>query len=143
MAKQFTVAKTFNRRWNNIVGEIFEGTITGVKDFGAFVSLPNGQNALVHISQVSNSYIKDLNRYFEIGQKVSVKVIGIDENGKISLSMKQAQEAEKSNQNQPPKPELSKDLAFEQMLTKFKKTSDEKMNQLKKSSNSRMRCSKK
>ncbi len=107
------------------------------------MSLPSGQNALVHISQVSNSYIKDLNRYFEIGQKVRVKVIGVDEKGKISLSMKQAQENDETVQIKQPKPELSKDQTFEQMLTKFKKTSDEKMNQLKKSSNSRMRCSKK
>ncbi len=72
------------------VGEIFEGKITGITKFGAFVSMPDGKNGLVHISEIANTYVSDVHDYVTEGQQVKVKVIGIGEAGKINLSIKQA-----------------------------------------------------
>jgi S1 RNA binding domain protein len=70
------------------VGSILEGRVTGVKSFGAFVALPEGKTGLVHISEVSNSYIEDLNAVLKEGQTVNVKVLSIAPDGKIALSIK-------------------------------------------------------
>lgn len=73
------------------VGNIVEGTITGIAKFGAFVELPDNKVGLVHISEVANEYVSDVNDYLKVKDKVKVKVITIDERGKIALSIKQAQ----------------------------------------------------
>ena len=70
------------------VGAILEGKITGVKKFGAFVALPGGKTGMVHISEVSNSFIEDLSTVLSEGQEVKVKVLSIAEDGKIALSIK-------------------------------------------------------
>lgn len=70
------------------VGSVLEGKITGVKSFGAFVALPEGKTGLVHISEVSNSYVEDLNAVLKEGQTVNVKVMSIAPDGKIALSIK-------------------------------------------------------
>lgn len=75
------------------VGEVFEGKVTGITKFGAFVAMPDGKNGLVHISEIANTYVSDINEYVKEGQMVKVKVIAIGENGKVNLSMKQAQPA--------------------------------------------------
>ena len=67
------------------VGAILEGKITGVKKFGAFVALPEGKTGMVHISEVSNSFIEDLSTVLTEGQTVKVKVMNIGEDGKLSL----------------------------------------------------------
>ena len=72
-------------------GEIVEGKITGITKFGAFAELPEHQVGMVHISEVSNSFVKDINDYIEKGQEVRVKILTVDENGKISLSIKQVE----------------------------------------------------
>ena len=70
------------------VGAIVEGEVTGITNFGAFVQLPEGKVGLIHISEVSNVYVKDVHDFLKekIGQ---VKVLSIDERGKIGLSIKQ------------------------------------------------------
>ena len=73
------------------VGEIFEGKVTGITKFGAFVSLPDGINGLVHISEIANTYVNDVHEHVSEGQTVKVKVIGISETGKINLSIKKAE----------------------------------------------------
>ena len=73
------------------VGEIFEGKVTGITKFGAFVSLPDGSNGLVHISEIANTYVNDVHEHVSEGQMVKVKVIGINETGKINLSIKKAE----------------------------------------------------
>ncbi len=73
------------------VGSILEGTITGIAKFGAFVELPEKKVGLVHISEVANEYVSDINEYLKVKDKVKVKVLTIDEKGKIALSIKQAQ----------------------------------------------------
>lgn len=75
------------------VGSIVEGTITGIAKFGAFVELPEKKVGLVHISEVANEYVSDVNQYLKVKDKVKVKVITIDDKGKIALSIKQAQPA--------------------------------------------------
>lgn len=83
------------------VGNIVEGTITGIAKFGAFVELPDKKVGLVHISEVANEYVNDVNDYLKVKDKVKVKVITIDEKGKIALSIKQAQPAsEKTEKKQ-------------------------------------------
>ena len=70
------------------VGSVLEGKVTGVKKFGAFVALPEGKTGMVHISEVSNEFIQDLDAVLCEGQTVKVKVINIGEDGKIALSIK-------------------------------------------------------
>ena len=79
---------------NNMVavGSIVEGKVVSVMPFGAFVDIGNKQSGLVHISEISSKYVKDINECVKKGDAVKVKVIKIDDLGKISLSMKQAEE---------------------------------------------------
>ena len=74
------------------VGSILEGKVVSVMPFGAFVDIGNKQSGLVHISELSSRYVKDINDCVKKGDTVKVKVIKIDESGKISLTMKQAEE---------------------------------------------------
>ena len=73
------------------IGMIVTGKVTGIKNFGAFVSLDGGKSGLVHISEVANTYVEDIQSHLQEGQEVSVKVIGIDDTGRINLSIKQTQ----------------------------------------------------
>ncbi len=70
-------------------GSILEGTVVNITNFGAFVEI-EGKTGLVHISEVSDNYVKDIREYLKEQDKVKVKVISIDDKGKISLSIKQA-----------------------------------------------------
>lgn len=80
------------------IGAILEGKVTGITKFGAFVSLPGGRSGLVHISEVAYSYVSEVSEFLTVGQEVKVKVISVDENGRINLSIKQTLPP-------PPKPE--------------------------------------
>ena len=71
------------------VGSVLEGKVTGITKFGAFVSLPEGKSGLVHISEIAYSYVNDVKDHLKEGQEVKVKVIGIDQAGRINLSIKQ------------------------------------------------------
>ena len=79
------------------VGSVLEGKVTGITKFGAFVALPEGKSGLVHISEIAYSYVNDVKDHLKEGQQVKVKVIGIDENGRINLSIKKAMDP-------PPRP---------------------------------------
>lgn len=72
------------------VGSVLEGKVTGITKFGAFVSLPEGKSGMVHISEVANSYVNDIKDFLSDGQQVKVKVINIDKEGRINLSIKKA-----------------------------------------------------
>ncbi|MBR3867550.1 MAG: S1 RNA-binding domain-containing protein [Butyricicoccus sp.] len=92
------------------IGEILEGKITGITKFGAFVALPEGKSGMVHISEVANSYVNDIKDFVKIDDAVRVKVINIDDQGRINLSIKRAQEQPRTEQAQPkaefrPRPE--------------------------------------
>ncbi len=72
------------------VGSIVKGKVTGITKFGAFVSLPDGRSGLVHISEIAYAYVTDVSEHLQVGQEVTVKVIGIDESNRINLSIKKA-----------------------------------------------------
>ncbi len=115
------------------VGSIVEGVVKGITNFGAFVELPNGQTGLVHISEVADTYVKDINSYIKVNDKVKVKVLSFDETGKkIGLSIRQAS-PKKDDENRKRKPTVS----FEDKLAKFMKDSEEKLTDLKKSTESK------
>lgn len=75
------------------VGSVLEGKITGITKFGAFVALPEGRSGLVHISEISNTYVNDVHDHVQLGQSVTVRVLNIAPDGKINLSIKRAAEA--------------------------------------------------
>ena len=72
------------------IGAILEGKVTGLTNFGAFVSLADNKTGMVHISEVSSSYVNDIHDHLKEGQQVKVKVIDVTPEGKISLSIKKA-----------------------------------------------------
>lgn len=74
------------------VGTVVEGKITSIAKFGAFVLLPEGKSGLVHISEIANAYVSDVNDFVQVGQSVKVRVLNISEDGKINLSIKRAEE---------------------------------------------------
>ncbi|WP_424768634.1 S1 domain-containing RNA-binding protein [Paenibacillus sp. sgz302251] len=72
------------------VGAKLEGKVTGITHFGAFVDLSGGVTGLVHISEIADNYVKDVKDHLKIDDVVKVKVINVDKDGKIGLSIKQA-----------------------------------------------------
>ena len=72
------------------IGSIYEGKVTGITKFGAFVLLPMGKSGMVHISEVANTFVDDINNFLKEGQTVTVKLIAIDPQGRINLSIKKA-----------------------------------------------------
>ncbi|MFP3721056.1 S1 domain-containing post-transcriptional regulator GSP13, partial [Niallia circulans] len=84
------------------VGSVITGKVTGIQPYGAFVSLDENTQGLVHISEVTHGYVKDINEFLKVGDEVNVKVLSIDENaGKIGLSIRATEEA-------PAQPEAAK-----------------------------------
>ena len=129
------------------VGVIVEGKVSGITGFGAFVDLPGGKTGLVHISEVARNYVKDINEHLTIGQEVRVKVLTMDPNGKISLSIKKAVEPRQKPvafSGVPAEVDFSrksdeqfKSLSFEDKMAKFKATSDERMQDIKRNTDSK------
>ena len=130
------------------VGQIVEGKITGITNFGVFIDLGDNTSGLVHISEVSRTYISDIKEHFKVGDVVKAKVITVGADGKISLSIKKALEPEKREAprerreirpvaSQKPDssytwtPKKPEPVSFEEMMNKFKQTSDEKFSDLK------------
>jgi len=125
------------------VGSIVEGKVTSITKFGAFLSLPSGRSGLVHISEVSSSYVNDVSEHLSMGQTVNVKIIDISQDGKINLSIKKAQPrpegnfSERSSPRAPraPRPnagrqDTAKNSAppsFEDKLKQFMQDSDSKI----------------
>lgn len=141
------------------VGSVLEGKVTGIKSFGAFVALPEGKNGLVHISEVSNSFVEDINTVLKEGETVKVKVMSIAEDGKIALSIKrllpreprpeQRGNGDRGNYRgnggqrpngqrraprneaprvwQPKKVETPENMSFEDMMSRFKSQSEDKL----------------
>lgn len=155
------------------VGSILEGKVTGITKFGAFVDLSEGKSGMVHISEISNTYVENVSDFLSEGQTVKVKVIAVNENGKISLSIKKVQDngennsakqgggrnsfqkrgsrgsrddrGERSERYGSPRPSMKSSnspgdfvwqktanpTSFEDMMSKFKQQSDEKISSLK------------
>lgn len=76
------------------IGTIVEGKVTGIQPYGAFVALDENTQGLVHISEITHGYVKDINEHIKVGEEVKVKVLSVDkEAGKIGLSMRAIEEA--------------------------------------------------
>ena len=138
------------------VGTIVKGKVTGITNFGAFVEIEGGKRGMVHISEISRSYVEDITKVLSVGQAVECKIISIADDGKLALSIKQAQpDADTKPQNKKreerkrpqrkytPAPKVTSPgdfewqssstagASFEDMMSKFKKTSEDKMSDLK------------
>ncbi|HHT51007.1 MAG TPA: RNA-binding protein S1 [Eubacteriaceae bacterium] len=117
------------------VGKVVEGVVTGITSFGAFIQLEKGKTGLVHISEVSNDYVKDINNYLKNQDKVKVKILSIDKDGKISLSIKQAlpKKSAKSPYEWTGNSQAqTSNESFEEQLSKFLKDSEERQQSIKK-----------
>ncbi len=132
------------------VGQIVEGKVTGITKYGAFVSLDDKTSGMVHISEVARNYVTDIKEFLKENDIVKMKVISIGDDGKISLSIKQAlppePKAERSERRprQNPVQQIKLDptctwapkkqepASFEEMMNRFKQSSDEKFSDLKK-----------
>ena len=128
------------------IGKVYDGKVKGIAQYGAFVEIEGAGTGMVHISEIANTFVKDVKDYLKENQEVKVKVLSISDDGKIGLSRKKA--AENQNEQQQPrapkprperkpnvwepkkKPPMS-ELGFEEMLTRFKQNSEEKICALK------------
>lgn len=132
------------------VGAVLEGKVKSITNFGAFVALPENKTGLVHISEVSNTYVSDIRQHLTEDQDVKVVVIGI-ENGKINLSIKRLEERPqrkpvgktgtqsrpaRSAPTPPPAPKTA-DQLFEEKLKAFMTESDSKISSLRQYSDHR------
>ena len=123
------------------IGSIVEGKVTGITKFGAFIALGEGKTGMVHVSEVAPTFVENINDHLSVGQTVKVKVMNIAEDGKISLSIKRA-----TDRAPPERPtggewvaRKQESMSFEDMMSKFKQTSDDKISGLKKKNNLEVR----
>ena len=141
------------------VGGVVDGTVTGITNFGAFVDLADGKVGLVHISEVADVYVNDIKDFLKVGQKVKVKILNVDDKGKIGLSIKRLQpkktEAMDGGNTQSisraPRRPAGNDfraksaagrfpagpVSFEDKLSKFLKDSDERLTDLRRKTDSK------
>jgi S1 RNA binding domain protein len=123
------------------VGSVVEGVVTGITNFGAFVELPGGKVGLIHISEVADVYVRDVKDFLKEQDKVKVKVLSVDERGKIGLSIKQLQEPSvrkpPANDNRRPNHRFNAPASFEDKINKFLKDSDERLTDLKRNTESK------
>lgn len=128
------------------VGNIVDGKVSGITAFGAFIQLPEGKTGLVHISEIAGGYVKNVKDFLQDDQEVKVKILSIDDNGKISLSIKKAVENREARPgrsfSKPDNLDWSKKkpesgLTFEDKLSKFKVDSDERMKDIKRNMESK------
>ncbi|WP_407305888.1 S1 RNA-binding domain-containing protein [Desulfosporosinus sp. SB140] len=116
------------------VGSIVEGVVTGITNFGAFIELPDRVTGLVHISEVADAYVKDVRDYLKEQDRVKVKVIHVDEKGKIGLSIKQANPTVRNTSRERRIPPT---VSFEDKLAKFIKDSDERQTEFRRATDSK------
>ena len=139
------------------IGKIYNGKVKGITQYGAFVDIEGGGSGMVHISEIANAYVSEIRDHLTEKQEVRVKVIGVNEAGKVSLSIKKAAEnpGEPRQAQQPrpkrregadrsggrPKPNVwepkkqtpPSEMTFEDMMSRFKQSSEERMCDLKRS----------
>ncbi len=131
------------------VGQVVEGTVTGITHFGAFVALPNGKTGLVHISEVADTYVRDINDFLHEQDPVRVKVLSMDDRGKVALSIRQANPSAASGPRGGSgggggrRPRNSSGggrggaPSFEDKLSRFMKDSESRLSDLRKSNDSK------
>lgn len=128
------------------VGKLIEGKVSGIKPFGAFVDLPENKSGMIHISEVAEGYVKDINDYLSVGDTVTVKIIKLTDDGKINLSLRHEQAPQKNTDfdkkksaQQPrksrPEPEKNNQSVddFDKMMSQFLKDSEDRLTSLKRS----------
>ncbi|WP_077623916.1 S1 domain-containing RNA-binding protein [Sediminibacillus massiliensis] len=121
------------------VGSKVQGKVTGITNFGAFVELPGGSTGLVHISEVADNYVKDINEHLTVGDEVTVKVINVEKDGKIGLSIKKAKDnpnAGRRNRNTKSN-NRDRSESFESKMNRFLKDSEDRLASLKKHTESK------
>jgi len=114
------------------VGSKVKGKVTGITNFGAFVELGENTTGLVHISEVADTYVKDINDFLTVGDEVKVKVINVEKDGKIGLSIKKAQEREQRRRQPKERSE-----SFESKMNRFLRDSEDRLATLKRHTESR------
>ena len=133
------------------VGTIVEGKVTGITKFGAFIELPGKVTGMVHISEVANTYVKEIRDHLTENQVVKVKIISIGEGGKIALSIKKAMDPPPRKPRSRPEPQpvshrpgdyewqptRTSGGSFEDMMSRFKQVSDERISDLKRNRDSK------
>ncbi|MEI5909506.1 S1 domain-containing RNA-binding protein [Bacillus spongiae] len=127
------------------VGSKLQGKVTGITNFGAFVELPGGSTGLVHISEVADNYVKDINEHLKVGDEVTVKVLNVESDGKIGLSIRKAKDQPKpaqsnsgrSRSNHRSNNDYRPKETFEQKMARFLKDSEDRLSSLKRQTESR------
>lgn len=114
------------------VGSKLQGKVTGITNFGAFVEIGQGKTGLVHISEVADNYVKDINDHLSVGDEVKVKVINVEKDGKIGLSIKKAIDKPKRQRDSRERMET-----FEAKMNRFLKDSEDRLASLKKHTESK------
>lgn len=134
------------------VGTKLEGKVTGITNFGAFVELPGGVTGLVHISEIADNYVKDVHDHLKLEDIITVKVIHVDKDGKIGLSIRKA--VDKPVEDRPARGGFRRDddrrydrhdrgyrsssrSSFEDKMSKFLKDSEERISSLRKNTESK------
>ena len=119
------------------VGDVVDCVVEQIVNFGAFVRLLNNQKALIHISEISHNFVKDVHKVLAVNQKVKAKVIKIDNNGRLVLSMKQLENfsqnnSQNNNYYNRPRQTLSREETenFEKKVASFLRTSEAKITDL-------------
>ncbi|MDE5770938.1 MAG: S1 RNA-binding domain-containing protein [Ruminococcus sp.] len=130
------------------IGKIYNGRVKGITQYGAFVDVEGGGTGMVHISEIANTFVNEIRDHLTENQEVRVKVIGINEAGKVSLSIKKAldnpapqrpkrqsdgQKRSRPNIYEPKKTVPQSEMTFEDMMSHFKQSSEERMCDLKRS----------
>ena len=111
------------------VGNKLKGKITGIKKFGAFVELPEGKSGLVHISEVADNYVENVEDHLSVGDEVEVKVLSI----KKAKDRPRKPRHSKANHGKP----VQKTEDFEKKLSNFLKDSEDKLTSIKRQTESR------
>ena len=119
------------------VGSKLQGKVTGITHFGAFVELPGGSTGLVHISEVADNYVKDINEHLKVGDEVLVKVLNVEKDGKIGLSIRKAKDQPQSRSRQGRSHDFRPKESFEQKMNKFLKESEDRLSSLKRHTESK------
>jgi len=129
-------------------GAIITGTVSGLTGFGAFVDLGDGKRGMVHISEVANTYVQNIQDYLIEGQEVTVQIISVADSGKISLSIKRLIPKD-APVEKPPRREVPKIVwqgpkrkvvapgDFDGMMSRFKQVSEEKCGELRRSTDAK------
>ncbi|MFO7263387.1 MAG: RNA-binding protein S1 [Bacillaceae bacterium G1] len=111
------------------VGSKYQGKVTGITHFGAFVELPGGETGMVHISEISDEYVKDIRDFLKVNDIVTVKVMNVASDGKIGLSIRRAQEGYDSRPSRKQRRfgERKSSPSLEEMISRFMRDSEERL----------------